>query len=123
MSDDYFFTAQQKGVIRMIVAELVAEARQQLSEEIKGLRSEIDDLKTDRIRQERLLREKDHFTVKDLAELLHVKPETVRKNYIHTGLIEAESISGKPSVISKEEYWRVDGDLKKYGKVTPKRSK
>jgi DNA-binding transcriptional regulator YiaG len=118
ITEHWMFTAPQKGLISRMVAEQVDAAAELLTQKIKALKEEIEDIKTDRERREKKLRQKESFAVKDFALLLNVKPETVRKNYIHSGLIEATSVPGKALVISKEEYWRVVDSLDRYGKVT-----
>jgi DNA-directed RNA polymerase specialized sigma subunit len=123
MSEDHFFTQFQKAAIKRMINEVVDGVRSEFQMKIDRLSAELNDLKTDRERRERILREKESFTVKDVAELMNIKAETVRKNYIHTGIIEAESVPGKPSVISKAEYWRVASDLEKYGEVTADRTR
>ena len=122
MSEDHFFTQFQKAAIKRMINDEVDGLRSEFQTEIDRLNGEIEDLRTGRERRERLLREKERFTVKDLADLMSIKPDTVRKNYVHTGLIEAEPAPGKPSVISKAEYWRVASDLQKYGHVTGDRT-
>ena len=115
------FTDAQKTLIKRLIDEKVEASTKILTQEIEGLRKELDDVKTGRELREQKLRQKESFTVKDVADLLNVKPETVRKNYIARGLIEAVSVSGKASVITKEEYWRVVDDLDRYGEVTANR--
>jgi hypothetical protein len=104
-----------------LIDEKIVSATEVLTQRIEELQKELEDVKTDRERHEKKLRQKESFTVKDIADLLKVKPETVRKNYIARGLIEAVSVSGKASVITKEEYWRVVDDLDRYGEVTANR--
>ena len=119
--EDWIFTAPQKTLINRLIDEKVVSATEVLTQRIEELQKELEDVKTDRERHEKKLRQKESFTVKDIADLLKVKPETVRKNYIARGLIEAVSVSGKASVITKEEYWRVVDDLDRYGEVTANR--
>jgi hypothetical protein len=123
MSDDYFFTSPQKAAIKRMINDEVDGLRSEFQTKIDRLSAELEDLKTDRERREKLLHEKESFTVKDLAELMKIKPETVPKNSLHEGLIAAESSPGKPLVISKAEYWRVASDRQKYGEVTADRTK
>lgn len=115
------FTDAQKTLINRLIDEKVDASTKMLTHELEELRKELEDVKTDRERREKKLRQKESFTVKDVADLLKVKPETVRKNYIARGLIEAVSVSGKASVITKEEYWRVVDNLDRYGEVTADR--
>ena len=119
--EDWIFTAPQKTLINRLIDEKVDASTKMLTHELEELRKELEDVKTDRERREKKLRQKESFTVKDVADLLKVKPETVRKNYIARGLIQAVSVSGKASVITKEEYWRVVDDLDRYGEVTANR--
>ncbi len=119
--DHLLFTDAQKTLINRLIDEKVDASTKILTQEIEELRKQLDDVKTDRELREQKLRQKESFAVKDLADLLKVKPETVRKNYIARGLIEAVSVSGKASVITKEEYWRVVDDLDRYGEVTANR--
>ncbi|MDG2286162.1 MAG: hypothetical protein P8N43_11620 [Alphaproteobacteria bacterium] len=119
--EDWIFTAPQKTLINRLIDEKIVSATEVLTQRIEELQKELEDVKTDRERHEKKLRQKESFTVKDIADLLKVKPETVRKNYIARGLIEAVSVSGKASVITKEEYWRVVDDLDRYGEVTANR--
>jgi Mn-dependent DtxR family transcriptional regulator len=119
--EDWIFTAPQKNLINRLIDEKIVSATEVLTQRIEELQKELEDVKTDRERHEKKLRQKESFTVKDIADLLKVKPETVRKNYIARGLIEAVSVSGKASVITKEEYWRVVDYLDRYGEVTANR--
>jgi hypothetical protein len=119
--EDWIFTAPQKTLINRLIDEKIVSATEVLTQRIEELQKELEDVKTDRERHEKKLRQKESFTVKDIADLLKVKPETVRKNYIARGLIEAVSVSGKASVITKEEYWRVVNNLDRYGEVTANR--
>ena len=115
------FTDAQKTLIKRLIDERVDASAKMLTQELEELRKELDDVKTDRELRDQKFRQKESFTVKDVADLLKIKPETVRKNYIARGLIEAVSVSGKASVITKEEYWRVVDDLDRYGEVTANR--
>ena len=119
--EDWIFTAPQKTLINRLIDEKIVSATEVLTQRIEELQKELEDVKTDRERHEKKLRQKESFTVKDIADLLKVKPETVRKNYIARGLIEAVSVSGKASVITKQEFWRVVDNLDRYGEVTANR--
>jgi hypothetical protein len=58
------------------------------------------------------------YYVEDVARLLEVKAETVRKNYIAKGLIETGHKIGKRLTISRDEYIRIHKSYSKYGDIT-----
>jgi hypothetical protein len=61
--------------------------------------------------------DRDVYFVEDIARLLEVKPETIRKNYIAKGLIETGHKIGKRLTISRNEYLRIHNSYSKYGEI------
>ena len=60
--------------------------------------------------------EKVFYTVKDLSELMTLAENTIRKNYISTGIIKARIPSGSKSlIIDADEFYRVKDIVERYG--------
>lgn len=84
-----------------------------LWEKVSNLERKVDALESKPEEEDR-----DVYFVEDVARLLGVKPETVRKNYIAKGLIDvqAEKI-GRRLAISRAEYLRVFNSYRKHGRI------
>ena len=58
------------------------------------------------------------YFVSDLAEVMQMKPDTIRRNYINTGLIKARRPEGSNRLqITPEEYQRVAEEYRHVGRL------
>ena len=59
-------------------------------------------LKDTKIDSYNALKDREIFYTKDFAQFLNVKPETINKNYVRTGLIESSGKVGRRLTFTKE---------------------
>ncbi|MDB4368476.1 hypothetical protein N9Z38_02995 [Mariniblastus sp.] len=73
-------------------------------DELLGLRKENEVLsqRITKLEGQRLMPEKEWFTVKDLEPVMRKSESTIRKNFIATGKIKAQLIGGRYRIAAKE---------------------
>ena len=114
------FSAQQWSTIDRMLGMVVMRLKREHDGKLAQLRSEIKDLRDDKAGSSNDIDGRDVFFVSDIADLLGVKPDTVNKNYIRTGLVETNGKVGCRSTISKDEFLRCRGDYVRFGAIKPK---
>ena len=114
------FSAQQWNTIDRMLGMVVMRLKWEHDAKLEKLRSEIKSLREEDAGSSSDIDGRDVFFVSDIADLLGVKPDTVNKNYIRTGLVETNGKVGSRSTISKDEYLRCRGDYARFGAIKPK---
>lgn len=84
----------------------------ELKKEIKLLKDQLQELKNEGINGV----EKVLYSIQDLSKVMHLETNTIRKNYIKTGIVNAYIPDGsKNYVIEAKEFHRIKDIMGKYG--------
>ena len=101
------------GLLEMLLAKKADSATViDLIRKVESLEKQVAELETGNFGRS----EKVFYTVKDLSELMTLAENTIRKNYISTGIIKARIPSGSKSlIIDADEFYRVKDIVERYG--------
>ena len=101
------------GLLEMLLAKKADSATViDLIRKVESLEKQVAELETGNFGRS----EKVFYTVKDLSELMTLAENTIRKNYISTGIIKAHIPSGSKSlIIDADEFYRVKDIVERYG--------
>ena len=95
-----------------IVRRVVNEENRSLLATVERALGEIRDQLT-RINPPDATAEREVFTLEDISDFSGIKPETLRKNYVSKGIINATKNRGR-FIVSRDEYLRLKKWFDKY---------